>query len=103
MYRRDYQEVIDEGGAPSIPVQPISYGDAFYFMRFVCIRMRRENTSILSAMQPQNEGDYNYYYQDGCTHSEIHYCAYDLYSRQLLDSIELQCHDIVDKVVTEKL
>lgn len=31
-YRRPYSEVEDEEDAPRIPVQPISYGDAFHFM-----------------------------------------------------------------------
>ncbi len=34
MYRRTYEELAEEGGVPSIPVQPISYGDAVHFMRW---------------------------------------------------------------------
>ena len=33
VYRRSYEEVVEEGGAPSIPVQPLSYEDAIHFMR----------------------------------------------------------------------
>jgi N-acetylated-alpha-linked acidic dipeptidase len=33
VHRINYDEVIMEGGVPSIPVQPISYGDAIHFMR----------------------------------------------------------------------
>ena len=36
VFRRDYdKEVVGKGYAPSIPVQPISYGDAIHFMRYV--------------------------------------------------------------------
>ena len=34
-----------EGGAPNIPVQPISYGDAIHFMRYV-----REDTANISSV-----------------------------------------------------
>lgn len=33
MTRRSYEEVVKEGSAPSIPVQPISYEEAIHFMR----------------------------------------------------------------------
>ena len=32
IHRRDYSEAMDAGEVPSIPVQPISYGDAAHFM-----------------------------------------------------------------------
>ena len=33
VYRRDYQEAIDDSIVTSIPTQPISYGDAIHFMQ----------------------------------------------------------------------
>ena len=35
VYRRSYEEVVKEGGAPSIPVQPVSYEEAIHFMRYM--------------------------------------------------------------------
>lgn len=34
VHRINYEEVMEEGLVPSIPVQPISYGDAIHFMRY---------------------------------------------------------------------
>lgn len=31
--RRSYEEAVEEGEVPKIPVQPISYGDAIHFMQ----------------------------------------------------------------------
>ncbi len=33
MFRRPYEEVLEANVAPRIPVQPMSYGDAIYFMK----------------------------------------------------------------------
>lgn len=35
VYRRSYEDVLKDGGVPSIPVQPVSYEDAIHFMRWV--------------------------------------------------------------------
>lgn len=37
VHRINYEDVLDEGGAPSIPVQPLSYEDAIHFMRWVSL------------------------------------------------------------------
>ena len=37
VFRESYSSVMASGGVPSIPVQPIGYGDAIYFMRYHCI------------------------------------------------------------------
>lgn len=34
VYRISYDDVLNEGGAPRIPVQPVSYEDAIHFMRW---------------------------------------------------------------------
>lgn len=34
VFRENYASVIKSGVVPSIPVQPIGYGDALYFMRY---------------------------------------------------------------------
>ena len=39
VYRLNYSEVIAHKGAPAIPVQPISYGDAMHFLR--CVKYSR--------------------------------------------------------------
>ena len=36
VFRESYSSVKASGGVPSIPVQPIGYGDAIYFMRYHC-------------------------------------------------------------------
>ena len=36
VFRESYSSVMASGGVPSIPVQPIGYGDAIYFMRYHC-------------------------------------------------------------------
>ena len=47
VYRRSYEEVVEEGSAPSIPVQPVSYEDAVHFMRCGTIIL---TTLILSGV-----------------------------------------------------
>ena len=38
VYRKDYEEALEDHIAPSIPTQPISYGDAIHFMRQLSVR-----------------------------------------------------------------
>ena len=34
VHRIEYEEVVEKGFVPSIPVQPVSYEDAIHFMRY---------------------------------------------------------------------
>lgn len=33
VYRQSYEDFVESGGGPAIPVQPISYGDAIHFIK----------------------------------------------------------------------
>ena len=52
VYRQSYQDAINSKKAPAIPVQPISYGDAIYFMRYLhaCRQTNRQTPTVPSFL-----------------------------------------------------